>query len=144
KNELLGQEFQLNWAWISLEYDSYEINETEKYLNIKLSRRGYLGETSFVSVKTKNVTAKEGEDFGKHYAKQVQFSPGQTEAYWRLRILNDSLFEDSEEFEILLQEPVMAAIEYPDKATVTILDKEDGEESNLKFSTKISYTCTQL
>ncbi|XP_076351865.1 extracellular matrix protein 3-like [Tachypleus tridentatus] len=125
KNELSNQKFQLNWAWISLEYDSYEVNETEKYLNIKLYRRGYLGETSFVSMKTKNITANEGEDFGKHYAKQVQFSPGQTEAYWRLRILNDSLFEDSETFEISLEEPVMAAIEYPDKAIVTILDKED-------------------
>ncbi|XP_013782373.1 extracellular matrix protein 3-like, partial [Limulus polyphemus] len=124
-NELLDQDFRLHWAWISLEYDTYKINETEKYLKIKLFRRGYLGETSFVGIKTKNITAKQGEDFAKHYAKQVQFSPGQTEAHWRLRIINDNLFESDEEFEIVLEEPVMAAIEYPDKAVIIIVDSED-------------------
>ncbi|XP_076321017.1 FRAS1-related extracellular matrix protein 2-like [Tachypleus tridentatus] len=124
-NELPDQEFRLNWAWISLEYDTYEVNETTKYLKVKLFRRGYLGETSFIGIKTNNITAKRGEDFGKHYAEQVQFSPGQTEAYWKLRITDDSLFENGEEFEIVLEEPIMAAVEYPNKAIITILDDED-------------------
>lgn len=47
-NELPDQEYRLNWAFISLEKEFYLVNETERYLEIKLLRRGYLGETSFV------------------------------------------------------------------------------------------------
>ena len=47
-NELPNQPYQLNWSWISLDREYYEVNETTKYLEIKLKRRGYLGETSFV------------------------------------------------------------------------------------------------
>ena len=49
ENELSEQVFNLNWAVISLGNATYKVNETEKYLEITLLRRGYLGETSFVS-----------------------------------------------------------------------------------------------
>ena len=48
-NELTNQVFRLNWAFISLESATYEIGEDQKNLVITLIRRGYLGETSFVS-----------------------------------------------------------------------------------------------
>lgn len=74
------------------------------------------------------MTAKKGKDFHESYAKQVQFNPGQVDSFWKLRILQDDLFEKHQQFQIVLEEPIMATVEYPDSALVSILDDEDGKD----------------
>ncbi|PVD34550.1 hypothetical protein C0Q70_05825 [Pomacea canaliculata] len=133
-NVLANQPFHLNWAWISLESDVFFVNETSEQLEVTLRRRGYLGETSFVTITVLNGSARVGEDVSDRYAVQVQFNPGETEKTWRIRLINDDRYEEAEVLRLRLSEPVMAVLEYPDEAQVTILDAED--ESAVFFPDK--------
>lgn len=78
-------------------------------------------------LKTRDKTAKAKEDFSDNYAMQVQFNPGQSEAEWVLQINSDNVYEATEHFEIILEEPVLAVLESPIVADVSIIDNEDGK-----------------
>lgn len=88
---------------------------------------------TFPGISTKDGSAEKDKDFRGKSQKQVQFNPGQTRATWKVKIYTDQEFETSETFQILLSEPVMAVLEYPDSATVEIVDPGDGTQINIHF-----------
>uniref|UniRef100_A0A3B4BU34 Calx-beta domain-containing protein n=1 Tax=Pygocentrus nattereri TaxID=42514 RepID=A0A3B4BU34_PYGNA len=122
---LLPQPFLLHWCWVSIEEKVYRVEEERQLLEVTLKRRGYLGETSFVTIGTVDGTAVLGQDFHGNAQRQVQFNPGQTRATWRLRILDDQLYESSETFQVVLSEPVLTLLEQPSTTTVEIIDPQD-------------------
>ncbi|XP_033106902.1 extracellular matrix protein 3-like [Anneissia japonica] len=140
-NTLSNQPFRLNWAWISLDSEYYKVNETDGSLTVKLKRRGYLGETSFVGIQTEDGQAIKGEDYHGKSGKQVQFNPGQTEGFMRIKIYNDNQFEQSEVFSVRLHDPVMGALEFPEVAFINILDPED--ESTVYIDVASPYSVTE-
>ncbi|XP_071950665.1 extracellular matrix protein 3-like [Antedon mediterranea] len=140
-NTLSNQPFRLNWAWISLESEYYKVNETEGQLIVKLKRRGYLGETSFVGIETVDGQAIKGEDYHGKVGKQVQFNPGQTEGFMKIKIYDDNKYEETEVFSVRLHDPVMGALEFPEIALVNILDPED--ESTVYIDIPPTFSVTE-
>lgn len=112
----------LDWIFFFL------INESE-FLTSQFS--GFL---SLLGIGTKDGSAEKDKDFRGRAQKQVQFNPGQTTATWRVKIFTDQEFETSETFEIQLSDPVMAVLEYPDAATVEIVDPGDGRNVMLEMT----------
>lgn len=85
-------------------------------------------QNSLSGIATVDGTAKKDKDFRGKAQKQVQFNPGQTTATWKVKILADQQFENSETFEIQLSDPVMAVLEFPQTTTVEIVDPGDGNK----------------
>ena len=126
-NTLYGQQFYFNWAWVSFSQPEFNVSESDGHLLVTLNRRGFLGETSFVSLALHNGTAVEKEDFEITRSNQVQFSPGQTKASLKIKIADDLNYEAMEKFQITLVENIHALVGEPGNVTVNILDKEDGK-----------------
>ncbi|XP_043215815.1 FRAS1-related extracellular matrix protein 2-like [Amphibalanus amphitrite] len=117
--------FSLTWSWVTLAAARYQTNETEPQLVVRLNRTGYLGGTSFVSVALENGTATVGADCSATYAAQVQFSPGQNSAEWRLPLRDDTQFEGTETLLLRLSQPVEALLGAIGEAQLEINDYED-------------------
>uniref|UniRef100_A0A2K5NFU3 FRAS1 related extracellular matrix 2 n=1 Tax=Cercocebus atys TaxID=9531 RepID=A0A2K5NFU3_CERAT len=107
-----------NWAFFVFETEYHSLDQDRKMILCFCKGIG-----------TRDGTAEKDGDFKGKAQKQVQFNPGQTRATWRVRILSDGEHEQSETFQVVLSEPVLAALEFPTVATVEIIDP--GDESTV-------------
>ena len=126
-NELPNQRFSLHWARISLDRIAYQVSEVHRSVVITLTRNGFLGESSFIGIRTIDGSARINEDFVPNSAKQVQFNPGERYKTWVILILNDKIYEGSEQFTVQIHSPVMAIMSRRREAKITITDPEDSK-----------------
>ncbi|XP_061108114.1 FRAS1-related extracellular matrix protein 1a isoform X1 [Conger conger] len=123
-----GSAHTLEFAWSRVELAQTEITacEDQGTLSLTVLRKGNTAESSYVSVKVKEVTATAGKDFTLSPSTLIQFDPGVTSRSWRIRITQDQLEEAEEMFEVALTSPVSTVLGSVTKARVKIVDAKKG------------------
>lgn len=124
-NTFPQQTFSIVWSRVGFSQEFYLVNETEGVLEVSLQREGFLGDSSFVRVEMIATTARLFDDYSSFGSMHVQFNPGQTHAKWKLRIIDDSIYETKETLQLHLINPMNCIISGRKTATITILDRED-------------------
>ncbi|KAJ8268927.1 hypothetical protein COCON_G00115340 [Conger conger] len=123
-----GSAHTLEFAWSRVELAQTVITacEDQGTLSLTVLRKGNTAESSYVSVKVKEVTATAGKDFTLSPSTLIQFDPGVTSRSWRIRVTQDQLEEAEEMFEVALTSPVSTVLGSVTKARVKIVDAKKG------------------
>lgn len=123
-----GASHTLEFAWSRVELAQPELTacEDQGTLSLTVLRKGNAAESSYVSVKVKEVTATSGKDFTLSPSTLIQFDPGVNSRSWRIKITQDQLEEAEETFEVTLTSPVSTVLGSVTKALVKIIDAGKG------------------
>lgn len=117
---------QLSWARLDFSEPHYSVCEQQGAVSIDIIRKGNLAESSYVSVKVKDVTATAGKDFLINPSSLIQFDPGVSKRSWQTKMVQDDLEEADEVFEVQLVAPEATVIGRVSKAQVTIRNSRRG------------------
>ncbi|KAG1683090.1 FRAS1-related extracellular matrix protein 1 [Nymphon striatum] len=134
-------EIVVQWASIHFELSRIDVcRATTRLLSMKVKRIGQGDVTSFVRIRAESLSAKENEDFVPSRANQLQFSPGQTTALWKVKIIGDSSVESNiETLRVKLFNPVNAVLTSVNTtATIHIHNGKCDLPSEIKVPSKIS------
>ncbi|XP_061748870.1 FRAS1-related extracellular matrix protein 1-like [Nerophis ophidion] len=123
-----SQILQLSWSSIELAKSEYSVCEDDKMVMVEIIRKGYIAESSYITVKVKEVTATAGIDFLLSTYSLVQFDPGVSRKIWKIELLQDQLEEADEIFDVFLVQPESTVIGRINKAHVTINDSKKGNQ----------------
>ncbi|KAM9335623.1 FRAS1-related extracellular matrix protein 1a [Symphorus nematophorus] len=121
-----GPSHRLEFSWSSVELSQphYSVCEEQGHVSLDVIRKGNLAESSYITVKVKEVTATAGKDFLLSPSSLIQFDPGVSKRSWQTEIIQDHLEEAEEMFEVLLVSPEGSVVGSISKAQVTI--RESG------------------
>ncbi|XP_069818077.1 FRAS1-related extracellular matrix protein 1 isoform X2 [Dendropsophus ebraccatus] len=125
-NKAAPQILEIKWSRIELLQAIYEVCETEELVALKIARKGYSGDSAFISLQVNGVSAVDGKDFSTNPSKLIQFDPGVSTKMWNIAITQDGLEEDDETFEVILNSPVNAVLGSNTRAVVKIVDPRGG------------------
>uniref|UniRef100_A0AAV2KQ14 FRAS1-related extracellular matrix protein 1 n=1 Tax=Knipowitschia caucasica TaxID=637954 RepID=A0AAV2KQ14_KNICA len=117
---------RLSWARLELCETRLSVCEKQGTVSVDIERKGNLAESSYVTVKVKDVTATTGTDFVVNPSSLVQFDPGVSKRSWQIKIVQDLLEESEEVFEVQLVAPEASVIGRSDRAEITIRDAGRG------------------
>ncbi|KAL5018413.1 hypothetical protein ScPMuIL_004135 [Solemya velum] len=129
---------------IEFSQDVYHVNESDSHLSALIARKGDLSNSVSVICSTSSVTAagsslvglESGSDYisrGRTNAYRVVFPPGVTTASCDVKIVDDSEFEISEQFELELIDPSTDAILGPVYKSIVIIEGP-SDESQVSFT----------
>ncbi|KAL7880187.1 hypothetical protein SRHO_G00024410 [Serrasalmus rhombeus] len=122
-----SHKLEFSWARIELTKTEHRVCEGQGPLSVTIQRDGNMQDSSYVTVKVKELTASVGKDFLPAPSTLIQFDPGMASRLWKVELLQDSLEEAEETFEVTLDSPVGAILGGSTKAIVTILDTRNGK-----------------
>ncbi|GFO33130.1 extracellular matrix protein fras1-like [Plakobranchus ocellatus] len=114
------------------------VNETNDYVKAVVERSGDVSHTTSVVCSTKSMSAtgsgldslESGSDYisrGITNAYRVVFPPGLAEAVCEVKIIDDSLYENTEQFELELSAPSHPATLGPIRTSVVVIDGPNDE-----------------
>ncbi|XP_056318384.1 FRAS1-related extracellular matrix protein 1a [Danio aesculapii] len=118
-----GPSHKLNFSWASVELTSteYTVCESHGSVSLTIQRKGNMQDSSYVTIQVKELTASAGKDFIPA-SSLIQFDPGVASRVWKVEIIQDSLEEADEKFEVNLASPVAAVLKDNSRATISIKD----------------------
>ncbi|XP_068164367.1 FRAS1-related extracellular matrix protein 1a isoform X2 [Antennarius striatus] len=111
---------EFSWSSVELTQPEYSVCEEQGTLSLDIIRKGNLDESSYVTVKVKEVTATAGQDFLIRPSSLIQFDPGVSKKSWQTEIIEDHLEEADEMFEVMLDSPEGTVMGSISKARITI------------------------
>lgn len=103
--------------------DHYTIFENCGSFEVRVIRTGDIGGEVSVQYTTEDGTAEAGSDYEKAQGILV-FGPGETEKTFKVKVIDDDVFEEDEHFYVRLSSPRGATLVSPSTATVVILDDD--------------------
>ncbi|CAL8241709.1 unnamed protein product [Merluccius merluccius] len=118
---------ELQWSSIELTQSQYSVCEDQGTVSLEVTRRGNLAESSYVTVKVKEITATAGKDFLPSASSLIQFDPGVLKRSWTSVMVADDLEEAEETFKVTLESPEGAMLGGLTSAMVTLRDAARGE-----------------
>ncbi|RXN31842.1 FRAS1-related extracellular matrix 1 [Labeo rohita] len=116
-----SHKLEFSWASVQLTRTEYVICESQGSVALTIQRKGNVQDSSYVTVQVKELTASAGKDFIPA-SSLIQFDPGMVSRVWKVEIVQDSLEEADEKFEVSLVSPVAAVLKDNSKATIFIKD----------------------
>ncbi|XP_065144972.1 FRAS1-related extracellular matrix protein 1a [Paramisgurnus dabryanus] len=128
-----SHKLEFSWASVELTRRDYVVCESQGSVSLNIQRRGNVQDSSFVTVQVKELTASAEKDFKARSSSLIQFDPGMSSQVWRMEIVQDSLEEADEKFEINLAFPVGAVLRGNTKAIILIKDR-NGQCSENHFT----------
>ncbi|KAK7175846.1 hypothetical protein R3I93_000187 [Phoxinus phoxinus] len=132
-----SHKLEFSWASVELTRSEYIICESKGSVSLTIQRKGNVQDSSYVTVQVKELTASAGKDFIPA-SSLIQFDPGMVSRVWRVEIVQDSLEEGDEKFEVTLVSPVAAVLQDKSKATILIKDTHGQcRESRIKAGSGI-------
>uniref|UniRef100_A0A8C1D6Q4 FRAS1-related extracellular matrix protein 1 n=1 Tax=Cyprinus carpio carpio TaxID=630221 RepID=A0A8C1D6Q4_CYPCA len=118
---------EFSWASVHLSRTEYVICESQGSVSLTIQRKGNVQDSSYVTVQVKELTASAGKDFIPS-SSLIQFDPGVVSRVWKVEIVQDSLEEADEKFEVNLVSPVGAMLKDNSKATIFIKDTNEAQK----------------
>ncbi|KAG5261418.1 hypothetical protein AALO_G00304280 [Alosa alosa] len=111
-----------SWSSVGFAQTEYHSCEDQASVPLALTRKGNVQESSFVTVKVREISAVAGKDFKPPPSSLVQFDPGVSSRSWRVEVVQDQLEEAEEEMEVSLTTPVGTVLNHNTRALLKITD----------------------
>ncbi|CAL8326972.1 unnamed protein product [Lota lota] len=118
---------ELQWSSVELSQSQYSVCEDQGTVSLEVTRKGNLAESSYVTVKVKEITATADKDFLLSASSLIQFDPGVLKRSWTSVLIADDLEEAEESFRVTLETPEGAVLGGLTSAVVTLRDAARGE-----------------